>query len=591
MLDPRIYRMWLIPIALAVIVLAFSLEDQPAGLGTSLAPDVFSGPHAYRTMQYLARWQPSRRPGSAGDQALASYVASQLASDRFTVSTDTYTAHTVDGLKTIENVIGERAGLLSGTIAIVSHRDALGSPATAELSGTAVMLELARDLSGETQQHTVVLASISGSVGAVGAARLAQTLPQPVDAVIVLGDMAGTSVTKPVIVPYSDDQRVAPPMLRNTVAGALSAQAGISAGANSLGGQIAHLAFPMSSSEQAPLNSAGEPAVLLSLSGQRAPAADEPTSVGRIAGMGRAVLESLSALDGGQALPAPSAYLVWSGKIVPAWAIRLLALMLILPVAAATIDGLARARRRGYPIGRWVAWVLAAGLPFCLAALVVIALTREVGLVGLAPATPIEGGTVSPGASGDLTLCGLALVIVGGLVWLRRLVVHLLGPSPRQRADHTQRAGAAAAVMLVLCAVCLAVWWSNPFAALLLAPALHFWLLVVAPEVRLPVAGSAVLLLAGLTLPLLALAYYSVTLGLGVLGTAWSGVLLLAGGAVGWSAALEWSLVGGCVLSVMVIALRARRAPKPESAPITVRGPVGYAGPGSLGGTESALRR
>jgi hypothetical protein len=27
------------------------------------------------------------------------------------------------------------------------------------------------------------------------------------------------------------------------------------------------------------------------------------------------------------------------------------------------------------------------------------------------------------------------------------------------------------------------------------------------------------------------------------------------------------------------------------AVPITVRGPAGYAGPGSLGGTESALRR
>ena len=35
---------------------------------------------------------------------------------------------------------------------------------------------------------------------------------------------------------------------------------------------------------------------------------------------------------------------------------------------------------------------------------------------------------------------------------------------------------------------------------------------------------------------------------------------------------------------------RTRRAPGPSSE-ITVRGPVTYAGPGSLGGTESALRR
>jgi hypothetical protein len=35
----------------------------------------------------------------------------------------------------------------------------------------------------------------------------------------------------------------------------------------------------------------------------------------------------------------------------------------------------------------------------------------------------------------------------------------------------------------------------------------------------------------------------------------------------------------------------ASRQPRPEQAPVTVRGPASYAGPGSLGGTESALRR
>ena len=38
--------------------------------------------------------------------------------------------------------------------------------------------------------------------------------------------------------------------------------------------------------------------------------------------------------------------------------------------------------------------------------------------------------------------------------------------------------------------------------------------------------------------------------------------------------------------------MSAARAPQVDpAAPITVRGPQGYAGPGSLGGTESALRR
>ena len=68
-------------------------------------------------------------------------------------------------------------------------------------------------------------------------------------------------------------------------------------------------------------------------------------------------------------------------------------------------------------------------------------------------------------------------------------------------------------------------------------------------------------------------------------------MLLLAGGGVGVVAALEWSVVLGCTFSVVAIAVQAARQPQPEDAPVTIRGPVTYAGPGSLGGTESALRR
>ena len=55
--------------------------------------------------------------------------------------------------------------MASGSIVIVAHRDARGSPALAGLSGTATLMELARDLSGETLNRTIVLASTSGSAG------------------------------------------------------------------------------------------------------------------------------------------------------------------------------------------------------------------------------------------------------------------------------------------------------------------------------------------------------------------------------------------------------------------------------------------
>jgi hypothetical protein len=82
-------------------------------------------------------------------------------------------------------------------------------------------------------------------------------------------------------------------------------------------------------------------------------------------------------------------------------------------------------------------------------------------------------------------------------------------------------------------------------------------------------------------------------LGLGPIGVAWEGVLLVAGGHIGIAVAVEWSIVLGCLASVIAIVVRTPRVERRQepATPVTVRGPISYAGPGSLGGTESAVRR
>jgi hypothetical protein len=89
----------------------------------------------------------------------------------------------------------------------------------------------------------------------------------------------------------------------------------------------------------------------------------------------------------------------------------------------------------------------------------------------------------------------------------------------------------------------------------------------------------------------LVIVYYANTLGLGPLQALWTAILMVAGGDVGPLAVLAWSALLGCVAGAAVLALRATRDREVEQQPITVRGPITYAGPGSLGGTKSALRR
>jgi hypothetical protein len=135
-----------------------------------------------------------------------------------------------------------------------------------------------------------------------------------------------------------------------------------------------------------------------------------------------------------------------------------------------------------------------------------------------------------------------------------------------------------------------AIWIVNPFAAALLVPALHVWLLVTVPEIRIRPAAAVALVAAALAPVALIAAYYAQQLGLGLAEVPWTALLLVAGGHVGVFAALAWCVLLGCLVAVLAI-VRARARGAPETEEPTTRGPVTYAGPGSLGGTESALRR
>jgi hypothetical protein len=89
--------------------------------------------------------------------------------------------------------------------------------------------------------------------------------------------------------------------------------------------------------------------------------------------------------------------------------------------------------------------------------------------------------------------------------------------------------------------------------------------------------------------------YYAVSLGFSPVGLVWEAALLVAGHAVSLFAVVLWCFVLGCMATATTIIVMAARRPEPAAraakpAP-SVRGPVGYVGPGSLGGTKSAIRR
>ncbi len=416
---------------------------------------------------------------------------------------------------------------------------------------------------------------------------LVDSLPGPVDAVIVLGDLAGEQVRRPVVIGWAEGGAVAPLRLRRTVEEAVRTETGIAPGGTGAFGQLARLAGPITLTPQGALGGGGLSAVTLQASGERGPAGGTSVTQARLEAFGRAVLRSIAALDNGPDVPAgPRPYLVAQGRVVPAWAMRLLAGALLLPALVAAIDGLARVRRRRQPVARWLVWLAAGTLPFLLAAVV----ARVLGVADLLPAPegPVQADAVPVEAGGAIAV---ALAFVLGWL-LRPILLRAGGPDSRAAAGAP---GAAAALAVVLVAAALAIWAVNPYTAVLLAPAVHLWILAVAPEVRMRRGVGLAAVLAGLLPFVLVGVYYARALGLDPLDLGWLGVLALSGGYAGPAGVLAWSVVLACGVGAALIAARARPpAAGPGAradAPVTMRGPLTYAGPGSLGGTESALRR
>jgi hypothetical protein len=379
MVDPRIYRAGLALVAIAVIVFGFSLQAEPAPATTALTAPAYAGP------QLRALAGIRSRVGT--DAAFAAYVKAQLSTavnvggaSGFEVGESTAEAQTAAGVRSVPVVTASRTGVQPGTIVVVADRD---TPGEAGVSGTAVLIGLAHALAGESQNHSILLVSIGAPVGSAGATALARSLAhtgQPIDAVLVLGDLAAAHPSEPVVVPFSGSETVAPPTLALTVARYLRAQTGITAGGVNFGAQLAHLAIPLTLTEQGPFAARGMPAVLVSLAGSRLTSPGEPVAAARPAEAYAAILQTVDALDGAAPQAAPSAYLVLSGKLVPLWAVRLLVLALILPAAVATVDALARARRRGHSITRWLIWTLAGAVPF-LVVLAILGLAHVAGLL------------------------------------------------------------------------------------------------------------------------------------------------------------------------------------------------------------------
>lgn len=588
MIEPRIYRAAFLPTLFAVVVAMFSLESRPAPLPQGLAADVlFEGRLAAGTMRQIAERHPDRRPGTLGNEAVADLVALQLRQRGYDpVVRRRFSA---EGRR-LENVIGRKPGAVRDQIVVAAARDSAGkgADATGSAADTAALLELARVFEGRSTRATIVLASIDGSsVGDAGARDLydAVRAEGPVRALIVLSNLAAARSRGPLVVPWSDDASRGSIALERTAASSLRQELGGLPSEEGAVGQLARLAFPIGIGAQGVLLAEGAPAVRISGSGELPPAAsgEADADVDRLGSLGRAALRTASALDSGRRLEhGPSSYVIVARNVLPGWALALIALVLLLPPLVASVDAAARARRRRERLARWWLWTLAGAAPFALG-LVVAEFLVLVGQAPQAPAAPEPPASEPPGASGIVTLALVAAAVAVAWVLLRPALARRAGA-----AGDPLRPGAGAATSLALSVAGLVLWLANPFAALVLVPAVHLWMLAMVAGARPPV--RAVLVALGLVAPLGVALYYLARLSLDPLEGAWYLFLLVTGHHVGLFSALLGCVLLGLLGSTLAVALAQMRAgePPPPQGP-RLRGPAGYAGPGSLGGTESAI--
>jgi hypothetical protein len=401
MLDPRIYRAALVPVLFALIVAAFSLSDRPRPIGTTLEPDAFSAVRANDDLDAWAKAFPERRAGDSGDAALARRLAAVFRSmGSYQVSTPSFSAETADGKRQLTTVIARQVGQAGPGLVVVAHRDALGRGAKAELSGTAAMVELARVVRSGRLHRTVTFVSTSGGSAGLGGARdLVHRLAGRTNAVIVLGDLTGKTVRRPLVTGWSTGDGIGSLQLRRTIEAAVRKEADTNPGGSRATSQWARLAFPVTVGEQGPLVAADRAAALLSVSGERSPRADDPVVATRMQPFGRAALRVITALDNAADLPGEgsSRALVTVRKVVPLWAVRMLVAVLLLAPVLVTVDGFARVRRRHDAVAPWLWWLIATALPLVVA----LAFGWLLGVAGLLPATPPE-----PVAAGAIPIGG-----------------------------------------------------------------------------------------------------------------------------------------------------------------------------------------
>ena len=463
----------MIPLLLAVL-----LVRQPTLPPTPTRSLSFDGGAAATQAAALLALPKGYAPGEAGDHAAASVIATKLRHYGFQVETQFFGAD-LPGRPNValENVIGYKAGSGAGVIAVIAHRDGIGTGADDNASSTGVMLELARELASQPRDRGLVFVSTdAGTTGGQGAAHFASTWAKDhqIDAAIVLDAVAAPDGSPIKIILRADAPRGTSATVVGSARRAIGTWARVSADMPGALDQLTGLAVPYAITEQGPLVARGIPAVTLTSGPQTTPnvhPAFEPLAGGQLGRVGEAVANLVAELDTAPNIdPAGHAEIYLQSSVIRGVLLELALAALLAPFIACVLDAVARCRRRRLPLAPAMA-ALGWRCATWIVALVVI------WLLPLLPGDLASGVPVAPvPGRGEIGLkwTGVLLAVAAALLFRQFVVRPRIVPAgPVAAADRTTGQVTA---LLGLVFASLAIVSINPFALILVLPAAHAWL-------------------------------------------------------------------------------------------------------------------
>ncbi|MCC6224328.1 MAG: M28 family peptidase [Thermoleophilia bacterium] len=573
-MSGRIYRAAWALVAIPLAVAAFTV-GRPAPLPRPALPPSFDETVAEQLARSFAEMYPDRTPGSESSREAAAWVEEQLAAYNLRVERQTFT-ETIPGLGRVAltNLIARplRVGPQRSpeTILVLAHRDNLGLSQGLDdnASGTAALIELARNLSTLTVSHTIVFASTDGGAwGNLGAAALTRRgdLRGRTLAVVNLDALGGPG--PPRLELAGDRPRSPTGVLLATAEASVVDETGDAPAHPGAVEQLLDLAFPFSLHDHAPFLAAGVSAVTLTSAPGRPPPprGDTTLRAEKLGVLGRAAQSLVVSLDAAaETTRGTSSFVYLGGRFIRGAGIQFVLVVALVPALLATLDLFARLRRRGVVLGgalrgfrsRLLAWLWLGVLGVLFTA------------TGAFPGgTPRPLATATPAAS-DWPLEALlgfgALALAGWLAARSRLVPRV----PVERADEL---GGHLVAMLALCGVSLAVAVTNAFTLVLFLPSLHVWLW--APHVRdRHVIVRALLLALGFAGPAGLVASFATRYGLGFDAPWYVATLFTTGYAS--TALLACLLVWAAAAAQVGAILFGRYAPYPGPGDRPPRGPV-----------------